>query len=157
MNIILRKTTDEDLETLFLYQTDEESNQMAAFTSENPNDRNAYFDKWLKIIINPKINMQTIIHDNLIVGSVLHFDMMSETNVSYWIGRKHWGNGIATMALKLFIEQVNKRPLFGRVAYDNFGSQKVLVNCGFKTIGEEYGFANAREKEIKEFLYKLEK
>ena len=49
-----------------------------------------------------------------------------------------------------------KRPLFARVAYDNYGSQKVLEKCGFKTIGKDTGFANARKMEIEEFIYKFE-
>lgn len=153
--LILKKTKEEDLETLFLYQTDESSNQMAAFTPENPNDKSAYLDKWKKIILNPEINMQTIFEEKTIVGSVVHFDMMDETNISYWIGRKYWGKGMATKAVKLFLKMANKRPLFGRVAFDNVGSQKVLENNGFLRIGEAVEFANARKKEIKEYIYKL--
>ena len=47
------------------------------------------------------------------------------------------------------------RPIFGRVAFDNFGSQKVLEKCGFVKIGLDKGFANARQTEIEEFIYKL--
>jgi RimJ/RimL family protein N-acetyltransferase len=48
--------------------------------------------------------------------------------------QKFWGQGIATTALKelLKIEQV--RPIYGRVAFDNYGSQKVLEKCGFVKI-----------------------
>ena len=47
------------------------------------------------------------------------------------------------------------RPIFGRVAFDNFASQKVLEKCGFEKIGKDIGFANARQTEIEEFIYKL--
>jgi [ribosomal protein S5]-alanine N-acetyltransferase len=49
----------------------------------------------------------------------------------------------------------NTRPVFGRVAFDNFGSQKVLEKCGFVKIGTDKGFANARQTEIEEFIYRL--
>jgi [ribosomal protein S5]-alanine N-acetyltransferase len=42
-----------------------------------------------------------------------------------------WGMGIATKALKAFLMKENTRPIFGRVAFDNFGSQKVLEKCNF--------------------------
>lgn len=129
---------------------------MAAFTSENPNDKEAYFKKWTQIVGNPKIDMKTIRQNNTIVGSVVCFEMMNETNVSYWIDQQFWGNGIATNALKEFIKTATKRPLFGRVAFDNVGSQKVLEKSGFKSIGTEIGFANARKKEITEFVYRLD-
>jgi len=154
--IKLDKTTKEDLETLFVFQTNKDGIMMAAFTSENPSDKVAYLKKWTAIVDNPKVKMETIRLENIIVGSVIHFDIMSETNVSYWIDQKFWGKGIATKALNEFIKGSDKRPLFGMVAYDNIGSQKVLEKCGFKSIGKEKGFANARKKEIEEFVYRLD-
>lgn len=154
--IDLKKTTKEDLETLFEFQTNKEGVWMAAFTAENPNDKEAYLTKWSKIVENPKIKMQTIRIENTIVGSVIHFDLGDETNVSYWIDQKHWGKGYASEGLKKFLEFSAKRPLFARVAFDNYGSQRVLEKCGFSKIGKEMGFANARKKEIEEFVYKLE-
>ncbi len=79
----------------------------------------------------------------------------NEAEITYWIDKKFWGQGIATTALKelLKIEQV--RPIYGRVAFDNYGSQKVLEKCGFVKIGKDKGFANARQAEIEEYIYKL--
>ena len=91
--IELKKTTKEDLETLFIFQTNNVGIRMAAFTSENPSDKEAYLKKWTAIVDNPKINMQTIRLESKIVGSVIHFDIMKETNVSYWIDQKYWGKG----------------------------------------------------------------
>ena len=154
--IELQKTTPEDLESLFEFQTSEAGIQMAAFTSPDPHNKTAYLEKWRKLVANPNIRMQTIRLNNQIVGSVVHFDMMNETNVSYWIDEAHWGKGIATGALQAFVAGATKRPLYARVAFDNYGSQKVLEKSGFKAIGEEQGFANARQQEIKEFVYRLD-
>jgi len=41
------------------------------------------------------------------------------------------------------------------VAFDNYGSQKVLEKCGFLKIGSDSGYANARQKEIEELIFKL--
>jgi RimJ/RimL family protein N-acetyltransferase len=154
--IELAKTTLEDLETLFVFQTNKDGIRMAAFTPADPSDKEFYMKKWTTIVENPDIRMQTIRFENKIVGSVAHFDIMEETNISYWIDQQHWGKGFATEALKTFIKDSVKRPLFARVAYDNYGSQKVLEKCGFRSIGEGKGFANARNKEIEEFVYKFE-
>ena len=93
--------------------------------------------------------------DNIIVGSIGKFIMNGEAEITYWIDRKFWGQGIATQALKKFLAIETTRPIFGRVAFDNFGSQKVLEKCSFDKIGTDKGFANARQKEIEEFIYKL--
>ena len=90
-----------------------------------------------------------------IAGSIAKFILEGDTEITYWIDRKFWGKGIATTALKQFLAVENTRPIFGRVAFDNMGSQKVLEKCGFVKTGTDKGFANARQKEIEEFIYKL--
>lgn len=154
--IVLTKTTVEDLETLFVFQTNKKGIWMAAFTPENPDDKEFYMKKWTGIVQNPDIHMQTIRFENKIIGSVAHFELFGETNVSYWIDQPYWGKGLATESLKMFLRDAVTRPLFARVAYDNYGSQKVLEKCGFKITGTDKGFANARKMEIEEFIYKLE-
>jgi len=153
--IILRKTTPEDLEILFEFQLDQEGIHLAAFTPKDPADKSAYLIKYTRLLNDPTVNNQTIIADNVIVGSVAKFEMHGDAEITYWIDRKFWGKGIATVALKIFLTFEKTRPIFGRVAFDNFGSQKVLEHCGFVKIGKDKGFANARQKEIEEFIYKL--
>lgn len=157
MNIALRKTTVDDLEHLFLFQMDEEANYLAAFNSENPNDKEAYMKKWTGIVQRPDINMQSIFVDNKIVGSVVHFDMGDETNVSYWIDRPQWGKGFATKALEMFLADTDKKKLYGRVVFDNVGSQIVLEKNGFIKTGTETNYANGRKQEVQEYVYRLER
>ncbi len=87
--------------------------------------------------------MQTILVDGAIVGSIAKFEMHGDTDITYWIDRNFWRKGIATTALKIFLTIENTKTLFGRVAFDNLGSQKVLEKCGFVKIGTDKGFANA--------------
>ena len=99
--------------------------------------------------------MKTIVINDLVKGSVIRFEIEGEAEFSYWIDKKYWGQGIATAALKVFLETRHLRPLHGKVSFDNFGSQKVLEKCGPVRIGNEKGFANARNAEIEEFIYRL--
>ncbi|MFP8894704.1 hypothetical protein [Chryseobacterium sp. EZn1] len=48
------------------------------------------------------------------------------------------------------------RPVLAVLLFDNLGSQKILEKCGFKKIGTDKGFANARQMEIEEFIYRLD-
>jgi RimJ/RimL family protein N-acetyltransferase len=76
--------------------------------------------------------------------------------VTYWLGKHFWGNGLATRALSAFLAHANPtRPIYARAAKDNIGSLRVLEKCGFRIIGENRGFANGRGKEIEEFLLQL--
>ena len=154
-NIKLRPTEASDLEILFQFQTDKEGGYLAAFMSKDPTDKSAYITKYTKLLADPTINNQTILMDNKIVGSVAKFVMEGDPEVTYWIDRKYWGQGIATKALSQLLALETIRPIFGRVAFDNFGSQRVLEKCGFVKTGTDRGFANARQAEIEEFIYKL--
>lgn len=154
-NIQLRQTTIADLETLFLFQLDEEAGYLAAFMPKNPAGKRAYLEKYTRLLKDPTVNNRTIIAGGSIVGSVAKFEIEGKAEITYWIDRKYWGQGIATNALKELLSIETRRPVFGRVAFDNFGSQKVLEKCGFIKTGSDIGFANARQKEIEEFIYKL--
>ena len=153
--ILLTKTEPADLHALFQFQLDKEANHLAAFTAKDPNDKAAYLKKYTPFLSDPTINMRTIKANNEIVGSVSKFIMENEAEITYWIDRKFWGQGIATAALKDFLKIEQTRPIRARVAFDNYGSQKVLENCGFVKIGLDKGFANARQAAIEEYIYTL--
>ncbi len=155
LDIKLRPTEIADLDFLFQFQLDKEGGYLAAFMPKDPTDKAAYIAKHTKLLSDSTVNNQTVIIDNIIVGSIAKFVMEGDTEITYWIDRKFWGQGIATKVLNEFLVIETTRPVFGRVAFDNFGSQKVLEKCGFIKVGNDKGFANARQKEIEEFIYKL--
>ncbi len=155
INIKLIKTEADDLNSFFQFQLDQEANYLAAFTARDPNDKSAYIEKYTKFLTDPSKIMRTIKINDEIVGSISKFMIENDAEITYWIDRKFWGQGIATTALKELLKIEPNRPIYGRVAFDNYGSQKVLEKCGFVKIGKDKGFANARQAEIEEYIYKL--
>lgn len=156
LEIQLRPTKVADLDALFEFQLDKEGGYLAAFMPSDPTDKTAYLIKHTKLLSDPTVRNQTILIDNVIVGSISKFLMEGDAEITYWLDKKLWGQGITTSALKIFLDIETTRPIFGRVAYDNTGSQKVLEKCGFVKIGSDKGFANARQTEIVEFIYRLD-
>jgi RimJ/RimL family protein N-acetyltransferase len=154
--ITLTETTADDLHLLFEFQLDEEANYLAAFTAKDISDKVAYLEKYTKHLADPTITMRTIKANDEIIGSVAKYMMEGDAEITYGIDKKYWRQGIASTALADFLKIELARPIFGRVAFDNYGSQKVLEKCGFIRIGSDKGFANARQAEIEEFIYKLD-
>ena len=154
-NISLIKTEKDDLNAFFQFQLDKEANYMAAFTAKDPNDKRAYIEKYSKFLTDPTINMRTIKIDDTIIGSIAKFVIEKNAGITYWIDRNFWGQGIGTDALKSFLKLEQTRPIFAHTAFDNYASQNVLEKCGFVKIGKDKGFANARQTEIEEYIYKL--
>lgn len=153
--ITLTKSVNDDLNNFFQFQLDKEANYLAAFTSKDPHDKAAYIEKYTRHLMDPTINTQTIRVNDVIAGSIAKFVIENDAEITYWIDRKFWGMGIATTALNDFLKMEKNRPIYGRVAFDNYGSQKVLEKCGFIKIGKDKGFANARQVEIEEYIYRL--
>jgi RimJ/RimL family protein N-acetyltransferase len=154
--IHLREVIAEDLDVFFDNQRDPEANRMAAFTAKDPSDREAFDRHWKRILADGQIILRTILYDDQVADSVLSYVEAGEREVSYWLGRKYWGKGIATQALTQYLDLVKERPLHARAAKDNLASLRVLDKCGFRISGEDRGYANARGEETEEYILILE-
>ena len=154
-DIILRDVIDDDLPIFFEQQLDPDANYMAAFTSKDPTDRDAFAAHWARIRADETIINRTVLCDGHVAGSVASFEDFGQLEVTYWLGREFWGRGIATRALAALLEYQTTRPIYARAAKDNVASLRVLQKCGFVITGEDKGFANARGQEIEEYLLTL--
>src|SRR5256885_15056066 len=157
IDVRLRLVEDKDLPIFFEQQRAPEAVRMAAFTHKDPADRNAFNAHWTRIGGDPRITTRTILAGGRVVGNIAAFvdDVFGRKEVTYWIGKEFWGQGIATRALSRFLTEVTKRPIYGRAAKDNVASIRVMEKCGFRISGEDKGFANARGKEIEEVILEL--
>lgn len=153
--VTLRPIEDADLDTLFDFMRDPESVHMAAFTAENPDDREAFDAHWRKVRARTDVTNRVIVGDGRVVGTIASFVMEGDTEITYWVDRAVWGQGVAGRALALLLEEVTVRPLYGRVASDNTGSLRVLMRAGFEKVGTEIGYAPARKAEIEETVLRL--
>ena len=152
----LREVRDEDLPELFEQWADPVAARMAAFTSPDHMDRDAFERRWSRLRADETIINRVIVADGEVAGSIGSWGEPGEREITYWIGRSYWGRGIATDAVHLFLAVDSSRPLNARVAHDNLASLRVLEKCGFHVTGTDRGFAHARSAEIEETLLRLE-
>ena len=155
-DVQLREVIEPDLAVFFEQQQDEVANQMAAFTPKDPADCDAFDDRWRRIFADTTLVKRAILHDGKVVGSIVCHNWFGEREIAYGVDRAHWGKGVASGALAMFLEEVLERPLFARAAVDNLGSIRVLEKCGFRLTGHDREFANARGQEIDEAVYRLD-
>ena len=130
----MRPVRPDDLPIHFEHQRDPVSAALAAFPSR---DRPAFDAHWARILRNDAVVARTIVHDGEVVGNVVSFLQDGDRQVGYWVAREHWGRGIATRSLALFLEEIRERPLWAHVARHNVGSLRVLEKCGFAVRGED--------------------
>ena len=153
--VILRDLAESDLPILFEHQKDPEASRMAAFLSRDPSDRDAFMTHWKRILADPTVTTKAILWNGQVTGSIGSFLWDGKPQVTYWLGKAFWGNGIATLALTEFLRIFNTRPLYASVAKDNAASIRVLEKCGFATRGSAKAFAKARGTEIEEVFLEL--
>jgi RimJ/RimL family protein N-acetyltransferase len=132
MTVTLRAVEPDDLPVLFEHQIDPAATEMAGFPAR---DREAFMAHWTRILADETVVTRAIEADGVLAGNVLSFEHDGRREVGYWIGREHWGGGIATAALAAFLEVETRRPLYAGVAEHNIGSLRVLEKCGFEPLG----------------------
>jgi RimJ/RimL family protein N-acetyltransferase len=133
-SVELRDVVESDLPIFYEHQLDPEANRMAAFVAR---DRDSFMAHWARILADDSLMAKTVLVDGEVAGNVVSFDMEGQRLVGYWIGKRHWGKGVATRALSTFLELDTARPLHARVAASNVASIRVLEKCGFAVSGHE--------------------
>jgi len=153
MNVSLRDVREADLPVLFEQQLDPEANRIAAF---HPRSRDEFAAHWKTILADPSKVKKAVLLDGQVVGNMVAFERDGRREVGYWIGREHWGRGIATDALRLFLKQVPVRPLHAVVAAHNAASIRVLEKCGFTVADRSRGSAGGRGPVVEELVFRLD-
>ena len=157
MAVTLRTFTDNDLDALFVWESDPRAVQMAAFTRANPFDRSAFDAHYVRVRSDPSNTLLAIDDDGEFVGTIGSFTMEEKREVTYWIAPERWGQGLASQALRAFLAIESSRPLYGRVAGHNAASAKVLTRSGFVEVGVETAFAPGVGAEVVEHIYRLDR
>ena len=122
MIVTLREVTQEDIPIFFEHQLDAEATRMAAFPSR---ERDAFMAHWAKIMskeTNPTGIVKTILANDTVAGNIVYWEAAGEPNIGYWLGKPHWGKGIASAALAQFLTTIETRPVYAHVARHNFAS-----------------------------------
>ena len=133
-DVTLRPVEAADLPVLYAHQADEEAARRAVWT---PRTREAFDAHWATIMADPDGILRTVLVGGEVAGSVVSWTHDGRRHVGYWIGREHWGRGVATEALRLFLDVDPHRPLYADPFAANEASVRVLLRCGFVETGRD--------------------
>jgi RimJ/RimL family protein N-acetyltransferase len=149
----LRAVIDSDLPLFYKHQADPVACRMAAFPSR-PLD--AFMEHWKRLRADSDMVLRTILYQGQVAGTVMSFMQREKRQVGYWLGREFWSRGIATQALRQFLQEVKTRPLYAHVASHNVASLRVLEKCGFSITGQEPGSMTWKKLPVEDFVLTLE-
>ena len=150
--ITLRPPEDADEPVVYEHQADPEFAAMAVFASR---DREAHSAHWARITTDPTTVNRSVLIDGQMCGSIGSWvDEEGRRLVGYGYGREFWGRGIASEALRQFVDEiVTERPLYAYVASTNLGSRRVLEKTGFVLADDQPDIA---DDGVEERLYILQ-
>lgn len=73
MSFFATLSRKDDLPHVFEHQRDPVADRMAAFTVNDPSDRDAFLGRWERILHDDTTRIQTIVVDGHVAGSVLAY------------------------------------------------------------------------------------
>lgn len=149
----LRPVEESDLPILFDYQREAEVSELAAFPARG---RDAFMAHWAKILDNETVVAMTVIVNRCVVGNVGCWTKNGQRRVGYWIAKEHWGKGVATQMLSMFLRLVSDRPLHAHVAEHNSASIRVLEKCGFTLLPKAARAPGKPVDGIEELIYVID-
>lgn len=149
----IRDVAEDDLAVLFEHQLDPDANQMAAFPAR---DRDAFMAHWGKILADESVLAKTILSDGCIAVNVVSWLQDGKRLVGYWIGKSFWRQGVATAALREFVQTVPERPIYAYVAKHNIASIRVFEKSGFVMSSQETRNRGGPADGIGELVYRLD-
>jgi RimJ/RimL family protein N-acetyltransferase len=96
------------------------------------------------------------------IGLHLQSDILKKNaEIGYWIGEEHWGQGIATEAIKQMIDYGFKNldivRIFARIFGTNIASQKVVKKCNFILEGKYEKTLFKNNEFLDELIYAIRK
>ena len=138
-HVSLRSITRDDLAVLYQHETDPESGRLAGV---KPRSRDAFIAHWERVITEERAIERAILADGVLAGRVACFEAEHDGHptwmLGYWIGREHWGRGVASSAVGLFLAEIDRRPLLARVLATNAASIRILERHGFARTAETH-------------------
>ena len=94
-----------------------------------------------------------IFQDKKMIGGVgLSGFNNKSCQVGYWLGKKYWGNGFATEALKSILDfgfdQLSLEKIYAAYKIGNEGSIRVLNKSGFEYSRKKYEYDSVLNEEV---------
>jgi 8-oxo-dGTP diphosphatase len=109
-------------------------------------------ERWLTITTEQEL-LLNIFENNVLIGGIgLTENNDDSYGLGYWLGKQHWGKGLATESSKCFLDyavnELNLTNIRASHMVGNDVSAKVLKKLGFKVVGASKIYCLARQETV---------
>lgn len=128
----LREVVEADLEVFFQQEQDPEALRRSRFA---PRERGAFMAHWTtRVLGDPAVFVRTIAVDGEPAGNIVAWWEQQRRFLGYWLGRRYWGRGIGSEALRLFLRLERTRPIYADPVAGNVASVRLVEKHGFEPV-----------------------
>ena len=98
-----------------------------------------------------------LLENKKIIGviSLMHINKIHKrAEIGYWLGKKYWGKGVMTQAvkeiLKIAFGEMKLHRVYAKIFEENIASRKTVEKCGFKHEGlhKDSCFKNGKYRSV---------
>ena len=154
-DIQLRQVLADDIGLFFEQHLEVRPMPADASVADRDSRKATFLDRWEHMLSDETVTARTIVWKGAVAGYVAYSMQREKPTISSWLGRAYWSKGIATQAVRDFLDVVQERPLYARVAYDNLAALQVLRKIGFEITGHDSFFSEAHGYEVDEIILAL--
>jgi len=153
--LLLRDLTPRDARRIAMLASDWDVARMTGRIPHPYSEQLAY--EWINDLAEGEF-VQGIVHQNALIGICGYMpEGEGSAEIGYWIGKPWWGRGYATEAVGALIDYCFSVAGFERVTcghfVDNPASARVIAKLGFRFIGTERVWCEARQTEVETLKY----
>jgi len=154
-SVQLRPVVKSDIALFFEHHLELRPLPAGASIADLDSRKATFVDRWEQMRSDERVLARTIVWKGAVTGYVVHLIQRDKPSISCWLGRDYWGKGVATQAVRDFLDLIEKRPVYARVAYDNLAAMQVFRKTGFEIVGYDSFFSEAHGYEIDEIILAL--
>ena len=151
----LRPVLASDIDLFFEHHLELRPMPTGASAADLASRKATFVDRWEQMLSDERVLARTILWKGAVAGYVAYLIQRDKPSISCWLGRDYWGKGLATQGVRGFLDLIEQRPVYARVAFDNLAAMQVLRHTGFAIVGHDSFFSEAHGYEIDEIILAL--
>lgn len=151
-SVQLRQVLAGDIALFFEHHLELRPLPAGASVADLESRKATFVGRWDQMLSDERVLARTIVWKGAVAGYVAHLMQRDKPAISCWLGRDYWGKGVATQAVRDFLDLIEERPVYARVSYDNLAAMQVLRKTGFEIVGHDSFFSESHGYEIDEII-----
>jgi RimJ/RimL family protein N-acetyltransferase len=152
----LRDVCLSDVPVFFEYQLEPRTTLAIQTVATQSTDCESFSSMWKRMLHIETVQAKTVIHNDSIAGYFLKFAHAGATEIDFYLGEVFRGKDVAAEALRLFLTDIETRPVFARVNICDAETLHILEKYGFSIDEYEMPYIDTQGETSHQVLLRID-